>query len=73
MGALKFLALSLAVSLLQGCSSGQSPDAPPPPKTVFDPLTQQLEHARDVQKTVDQSADKTRAAVESQERGDGSP
>jgi hypothetical protein len=73
MGALKFSALSLAVSLVQGCSSGQSPDAPPPRKTVFDPLTQQLDHARDLQKTIDQSADKTRAAVESQERGDGSP
>ena len=42
-------------------------------KTVFDPLTQQLDRARDVQKTVDQSADKTRAAVDSQERGDCSP
>jgi hypothetical protein len=73
MGVLKFSALSLAVSLLQGCSSGQPPDPPPPTKTIFDPMTQQLDRARDVQKTIDQSADKTRAAVESQERGDSSP
>ncbi len=46
---------------------------PPPKKNVFDPLTQQLDRARDVQKAVDQNADKTRAAVDSQERGDGSP
>ena len=45
----------------------------PPEKTVFDPLTQQLDRARDVQKTIDQSADKTRTAVDSQERGDASP
>jgi hypothetical protein len=78
MGVLKFSALSLAASLLHGCSSGQPPAAPspgaaPPEKTVFDPLTQQLDRARDVQKTIDQSADKTRSAVDSQERGDGSP
>ncbi|MGC1387108.1 MAG: hypothetical protein ACLPX1_01670 [Steroidobacteraceae bacterium] len=77
MGVFKFSALSLAASLLQGCSSGQPPAAPPsgapPEKTVFDPMTQQIDRARDVQKTVDQSADKTRAAVDSQERGDASP
>lgn len=78
MGVLKFSALSVAASLLLGCSSAQPPaappaDAPPPEKTVFDPLTQQLDRARDVQKTIDQSADKTRTAIDSQERGDGSP
>ena len=76
MGVLKFSALSLAASLLQGCSSGQPPAAPPaapPEKTVFDPLTQQLDRARDVQKTIEQSADKTRTAVDSQERADSSP
>ena len=31
---------------------------PPPQKTVFDPLTQQLDKAREVQKTVDESARK---------------
>ena len=78
MGVLKFSALSLAASLLQGRYSGQPPAAPspgaaPPEKTLFDPLTQQLDRARNVQKTIDQSADKTRKAVGSQERGDGSP
>jgi hypothetical protein len=73
MGVLKFSALLVAVSLIQGCSSGQPPDAPPPAKTVFDPLTQQLDRARDVQKTVDQSADKTRTAIDSQERSNSSP
>lgn len=55
----------LAVLLLAGCSNPQ-----PPKKTVFDPLTQQEERARDVQKTVDQNAAETRRAVDSQERGD---
>ena len=73
MGMLRISTLSLAVLLVQGCSPGQPPEAPPPAKTVFDPMTQQLDRARDVQKTVDQNADKTRAAAESQERGDGSP
>jgi hypothetical protein len=73
MGVLKLSAVSLALSLLHGCFSGQPPEAPPPAKTVFDPMTQQLDRARDVQKTTDQSADKTRAAIDSQERGDGSP
>ena len=39
-------------------------------KTVFDPLTQQLDSARDVQNTVDENADATRKAVDAQERGD---
>jgi hypothetical protein len=73
MDMLRISTLSLAVLLVQGCSSGQPPEAPPPARTVFDPMTQQLDRARDVQKTVDQNADKTRAAAESQERGDGSP
>ena len=73
MGVLKFSTMSLAVLFIQGCSSGQPPDPPPRPKTVFDPLTQQLDRAREVQKTIDQSADRTRKAVDSQERGDSSP
>ena len=79
MGTLKISTVSLAVSFILGCSS-QSADppgvatpgaaAPLPAKTVFDPLTQQLEKARDVQKTVDANADSTRKAIDSQERGD---
>jgi hypothetical protein len=74
MGVLKFSTLSLVVLFIQGCSSGQSPDPPPPrAKTVFDPMTQQLNRAQAVQTTIDQSADKTRKAIDSQERGDSSP
>jgi hypothetical protein len=62
---------ALAVLFIQSCSGQQ--DAPPPTKTIFDPLTQQLNHAREVQKTVDRGADATRKAVDSQERGDASP
>jgi len=70
---LKNSTVSLSVLFNLGCSSGQTTDPPPPaPKTVFDPLTQQLDRARDVQKTVDQNADSTRKAVEAQERGDAS-
>jgi hypothetical protein len=84
---LKVSTISLTVSFILGCSS-QSADPPgvatpgvatpaaapaPPVKTVFDPLTQQLNRARDVQKTVDQNSDNTRKAVDSQERGDNTP
>jgi hypothetical protein len=72
-GVLNASILSLAVLFIQGCSSSQSPDPPPPAKTVFDPLTQQLDRARNVQNTVNQSADNTRKAVDSEERGDTSP
>ena len=74
----KLPTVSLAFLFILGCSS-QSADppgvgtpgvAPPPAKTVFDPLTQQVERARAVQKTVDANADSTRQAIDSQERGD---
>jgi hypothetical protein len=71
MGYGKFLTMALSVSFIVGCAS---PDPPPPPaKTVFDPLTQQIDRARDVQKTVDSNADATRKAVDNQERGDTAP
>jgi hypothetical protein len=57
--------MALSVSFIAGCSS---PEPPPPAKTVFDPLTQQLDKARDVQKTVDDNAEKTRQAIDAQER-----
>jgi hypothetical protein len=63
----------LAVLFIQGCSSAvQPPDSPPAPpeKTVFDPLTHDLEKARGVQKTVDEQAERTRNGIDSQERGD---
>jgi hypothetical protein len=74
MGILRLSAVSLAVMSILGCSSHQSPDQPPPaPKTVFDPLTQQLGRAKDVQSTVDANTGNMRKAVDSQERGDSPP
>jgi hypothetical protein len=45
----------------------------PPPKTVFDPLTQQIDKAREVQKIVDENAEKTRKAIDAEERGAPTP
>jgi hypothetical protein len=48
-------------------------DEPPPKKTVFEPLLQTEQRARDVQKAVDANAEATRKAVDTQERGDTAP
>jgi len=64
------VALSILFSSV-GCSSPEPP--PPPAKTVFDPLTHEIDRARDVQKTVDENAEKTRKEVDNQERGDTPP
>ena len=69
MGSLKIFTMGLVVSCTAACSAPE----PPPAKTVFDPLTQNLERARAVQQTVDANTDKTREAVQAQENGDGSP
>ena len=66
MGYVKCWTMALAVLFTVGCSA---PEPPPPAKTVFDPLTQQTDRAREVQKTVDEAAEKTRKAVDEQERG----
>jgi hypothetical protein len=71
MGSFKISTVMLAVSFILGCSAKTEPPPPAPPQqTVFDPLTQQLDKARNVQKSVDQNTDATRQAVDSQERGD---
>lgn len=62
--------MALSVMFIVGCSS---PAPPPPAKTVFEPLTREMERAREVQKTIDDQADKTRKEIENQERGDNSP
>jgi len=69
MGSLKILTLSLSILFIVSCGAPE----PPPKKTVFDPLTQNLDRAREVQKTVDANADATRKAVDTQERGDTAP
>lgn len=67
MGYVKYPTFALAVLFIAGCSQSEPP---PPAKTVFDPLTQQVDKAREVQKTVDDAAEKTNKAVDDQERGD---
>lgn len=71
MGVLRRWTLWLGILFIQACSSStQPPDAPPPAKTVFDPLTSTLDRARSVR--VDQNKERTQRAVDAQERGDPS-
>jgi hypothetical protein len=69
MGWLRVLTISLSVLFIVSCGSPE----PPPKKTIFDPLLQTEQRAREVQKTVDANADATRKAVDTQERGDTAP
>ena len=69
MGYVKCWTMALSVLFIAGCTSAE----PLPPKTVFDPLTQQIDKAREVQKTVDENAEKTRKAIDDQERGAPTP
>lgn len=69
MRSIMVMTMSVSVLFIASCAS---PDPPPPQKTVFDPLTQQLDRARAVQKTVDANSDATRKAADAQERGDTS-
>ena len=66
----KYLTMSLSVLFIVSCGS---PDPPPPKRTVFDPLLQSEQRARDVQKTVNEQADAARKALDTQERGDTTP
>jgi hypothetical protein len=70
MGVLRLSTLWLTVLFIQGCSPSPPPDTTPPTKTVFDPLTQKMDKARGVQKTVDQQAQETQKTIDAQERGD---
>jgi hypothetical protein len=70
MGYVKCGTTALAVLFIASCSA---PEPPPPKKNVFDPLTQQIDKAHDVQKTVDENAEKARKAIDNQERGDPTP
>jgi hypothetical protein len=66
MGLVKISTLLLAFSFT--CAACSAPE--PPKKTVFDPMTQQLDKARAVQGTVDANSAATRKAVDGEERGD---
>jgi len=57
----------LAISFISACAP-----EPPPKKTIFDPLLQQEQKAKDVQHTVDANSEANRKAVDAQERGDSS-
>jgi hypothetical protein len=70
MSLIRVWTMSLSVLFIVGCSAPEPP--PPPKKTVFDPMLQTEQRARDVQKTVDQNAEATRKALDAQERGDTS-
>jgi hypothetical protein len=70
MGLQRISTTALVLLFTMSCSA---PAPPPPPKTVFDPLTHDLDRARDVQKTVDENTDAARKAVQAQENGDPSP
>jgi hypothetical protein len=65
--------MALQGCLFAGCSSGPDAQPKPPEKTVFDPLVQQEQRARDVQKTIDENAERQRKAAAAQERGDPPP
>jgi hypothetical protein len=67
MGYVKRMTMTLVVMFIVSCSASQPP---PPAKTVFDPLTQELDRAREVQGSVDANAARTRQAIENQARGD---
>jgi hypothetical protein len=69
MGYVKCWTIALSVLFTTSCSA----PPPPPPKTVFDPLTQSIDKAREVQKTVDENAEKTRKTIDDQERGASTP
>jgi hypothetical protein len=69
MAMLQNVTTSLSVLFIVACASPE----PPPTKSVFAPMLQAQERAREVQKTVDEHADATRKAVDTQERGDTPP
>jgi hypothetical protein len=73
MGAREASTLLLSVMFIQGCSPPtQPPDTPPAPpaKTVFDPLTRDIDKARGVGSTVEQQDESARRSLDSQERGE---
>ena len=70
MAILQNVTMTVSVWFIAACAS---PEPPPTSKTVFSPMLQSEQRARDVQKTVDEHADAARTAVDTQERGDTPP
>jgi hypothetical protein len=68
-----FFLMGVPLACLAGCSPSHVPAPKPPEKNVFDALTQTEQRARDVQKTLDDSASRARQSVAAQERGDPAP
>jgi hypothetical protein len=64
--------LLLPAICLAACAPAKDPDQSPPQKTVLDPLTQQMDRAKQVQVTVDEHTADTRKQIESAENGDAS-
>jgi uncharacterized lipoprotein YajG len=76
MAYVKSLTTALSVLFIAGCSPTPKPlpaRPPPPAKTESNPLSRQLDRARDAQTIVDEHAAKTRDAIDDQERGDSHP
>ncbi len=69
MGMFRSSTLWLGILFIQACSSSAQPPDPraPPAKTVFDPLTSDLEKARSVQQTVDRNTEETKNAADARE------
>ena len=57
---------------LAACSAGKEAEPAPLEKTVFNPLTQQLDRAEKVQGSLDTHAADTRKQLEAAENGEGS-
>jgi hypothetical protein len=70
MGYVNWSSAALSLMFVASCSSREPP---PPAKTVFEPMTHQIDKAREVQKSVDENAEKTRKEIENQERGENHP
>jgi len=70
MGVNSLWKMLLPVCLVVGCGPADSPERKPPEKNVFGPLLKQEQRAQDVRKAVDENADRTRKAMDAQERGE---
>ena len=62
------LLIGVAIVLLQACAgSDDETDIETEPETVFDPLTETMDRAQDVQRLVDEQAEEMRRRLEEAE------